>query len=72
MSYRQVEVESALQHIFEEWQDRPITIQWVESFEWSAQSQCESLVSGLYPHGVLLLLAGECGRGPIPYWLSLD
>ena len=70
MPYRQVEVESALQHIFEEWQDHPIAIQWVESLEWSAQSRRQAKVGGVYPHGVQLLLAGECGKGPIPYWLS--
>ena len=70
MPYRQVEVEPALQHIFEEWQDHPIAIQWVESLEWSAQSRRQAKVGGVYPHGVQLLLEGESGNGPIPYWLS--
>jgi len=70
MPYRQIEVESALQHIFEEWQDHPIAIQWVESLEWSAQSRRQGMVGGVYPHGVQLLLEGECGNGLIPYWLS--
>lgn len=70
MPYRQVELESALQRIFAEWQDRLITVQWVESLEWSAESRREAHVGGVYPHGVQLLLAGECGAGSIPYWLS--
>lgn len=70
MPYRQIDVESALQQIFEEWQDHPISVQWVESLEWSTESRREAHVGGVYPHGVQLLLEGECGRGPIPYWLS--
>ena len=70
MPYRQSEVESALQQIFTEWQDHLITVQWVESLEWSAESRREAHIGGVYPHGVQLLLAGESGAGPIPYWLS--
>jgi len=70
MPYRQVEVESVLQHIFEQWQDHLIAIQWVESLEWSAQSRRQAKVGGVYPHGVQLLLESECGNGLIPYWLS--
>jgi hypothetical protein len=70
MPYRQAEMESVLQRIFEAWQDHLITVQWVESLQWSAKSQREAHVGGVYPHGVQLLLKGECGAGPIPYWLS--
>lgn len=70
MPYRQVDVEAALQRIFGEWQEHPITIQWIESLEWSPHSRRRAMVGGVYSHGVQLLLAGECGDFPIPYWLS--
>lgn len=70
MPYRQVDVESALQRIFKKWQEHPIDIQWVESLEWSAQSRRRARVGCVYPHGVQFLLQGECGDGPIAYWLS--
>ncbi len=39
LPYRQVDVEAALQRIFGEWQEHPITIRWVESLDWSPHSR---------------------------------
>ena len=67
---RHTELEATLQGMFRCRVGTSVAVHWEESREWSGENSRRAVVSGVYPHGMRLLLEGESGDYQIPCWLS--